>query len=107
MDISALSPHRHQPPAANTNYFSPQDTGDADLNLSTQMSTIKALENNLRRKLEVADMSINEIEYEKDENMRIRKQFFMYQKVLQEICTTYSNVIFGLRERLQITKVIL
>jgi hypothetical protein len=28
----------------------------------------------------------------------------MYQKVLQEICTTYSNVIFGLRERLQITK---
>ena len=105
IDISVLSPHHHQPPVINnTNYFSPQDTGDTDLNLSTQMSTIKALENNLRRKLEVADMSINEIEYEKDENMRIRKQFFMYQKVLQEICTTYSNVIFGLRERLQITK---
>ena len=105
IDISVLSPHHHQPHVTNnTNYFSPKDTDDTDLNLSTQMSTIKALENNLRRKLEVADMSINEIEYEKDENMRIRKQFFMYQKVLQEICTTYSNVIFGLRERLQITK---
>lgn len=69
------------------------------------MSTIKSLENNLRRKLEVADMSMNEFEYEKDENMRIRKQFFLYQKVLQEICSTHSNVVFGLRERLQITKV--
>ena len=34
----------------------------------------------------------------------MRKQFFSYQKVLQEICSTYSNVIFGLRERLDITK---
>lgn len=84
--------------------LSPQISFDSDLNLSTQMSTIKALENNLRRKLEVAEMSMNEIDYEKDENMKMRKQFFMYQKVLQEVCSTYSNIIFGLRERLQITK---